>query len=250
MAGDTQNWFDRGGGNYAQFRPDYPAALAACLAGLAPDTQLAIDVGCGNGQFTRQLGDCFDAVIGFDPSADQIAHAMPHPRVRYETGPAEQIDVGDGSASLISAAQAAHWFDLPRFYAQARRIASPGAVIALISYGAAQLEPDLNARFQTFYAEEVGPYWPPERALVDSGYADMDFPFPALPAPALQIEREWPADALLGYISTWSAVRRARAAGKDDMLADFSRDLLALWGDPSENRRIVWPINMKLGTIA
>ena len=28
----------------------------------------------------------------------------------------------------------------------------------------------MDALFQRFYAETVGPYWPPERALIDDAY--------------------------------------------------------------------------------
>lgn len=244
------NWFDAGGDAYARYRPDYPAELADFLAGVAPDRLVALDVGCGTGQFTRALGDRFDAVTGCDPSAEQIAHAVPHERVRYAVAPAERLEVADRAVSLVTAAQAAHWFDLPRFYAEVRRVAMPGAVIALISYGTARLDADLDARFQSFYADEIGPYWPPERGMVDDGYAGIDFPFAALPQPKFEIVRDWSMRALLGYVATWSAVRRARAAGREDVLAAFSLNLLASWADPERPRRIVWPINMRLGVVA
>lgn len=51
----ARNWFDQGGRAYARFRPEYPPALAAFLASVAPDKRLAVDVGCGNGQLTAQL---------------------------------------------------------------------------------------------------------------------------------------------------------------------------------------------------
>lgn len=250
MRPDVTNWFNAGGDAYARHRPDYPAELASFLAGLAPDRLLALDVGCGTGQFTRQLGDQLNAVVGFDASADQIAHATPHARVRYEVASAERLGAGDCTASLITAAQAAHWFDLPRFYAEVRRVAKPDAVIALISYGVPRLDAEIDPRFQFFYTHEIGPYWPPERRMVDDGYTGIDFPFPALPHPALEIVRDWSALALLGYVSTWSAVRRAREAGLEDVLAAFSRDILASWGDPAKPRRIVWPINMRLGVVS
>jgi SAM-dependent methyltransferase len=242
-----QNWFDQGSGNYARYRPDYPDALAKFLAGVAPDRSLAVDVGCGNGQFTTQLAGYFDSVIGLDPAESQIANAVAHEKVRYRCAPAEKLPLDDGSTSLIAAAQAAHWFDRPHFYDEARRIAKPGAAIALISYGVPELEPDLNARFQSFYRDEIGPYWPAERKLVDSGYAGMDFPFPGRAYPPMAIERHWSAADFLGYVSTWSATRRVGEAGREDILTHFADDLLRLWREDA--RKVLWPINMRLGTI-
>ena len=36
---------------------------------------------------------------------------------------------------LVSAAQAAHWFELPRFYDEVTRVSADGGVIALLCYG-------------------------------------------------------------------------------------------------------------------
>lgn len=244
-----RNWFDQGGLAYARFRPEYPDSLAAFLASNATDHSLAIDVGCGNGQLTQLLAPYFEQLIGLDPSADQIANAVAHERIRYRCAPAEKIPAADSSAGLITAAQAAHWFDLPAFYREVRRIARPGALLALISYGVLKLEPALDERFQHFYREEIGPYWPPERKLVDTGYADIDFPFEELTAPPLAIGLEWELPRFLGYLQTWSAVRNAREAGKASLLSDFAQDLADAWGDPGRKRPISWPINMRLGKI-
>ncbi|TCN51291.1 methyltransferase family protein [Rhodococcus sp. SMB37] len=244
-----KNWFDRGGQAYAQFRPEYPAELAEVLASLAPTTDLAVDVGCGNGQLTVQLASHFDAVIGVDPSADQIANARLHGRVRYVQAPAENLPVPKRRAGLITAAQAAHWFDRPAFYNEVRRIAVDDAVLALVSYGVMHLAADLDDRFQHFYRTEIGPYWPEERNLVDSGYADIDFPFEERPAPPMQIRKQWDLNGMLGYISTWSAVRKVVEAGKSEVLDSFAADLTELWGDPAATREVVWPINMRLGIV-
>jgi SAM-dependent methyltransferase len=241
------NWFDSGGENYARFRPEYPLALSAYLADLAPGRGLAVDVGCGNGQLTTQLASHFNAVIGIDPSEDQINNAPAVENIRFLSAPAEALPVPDATADLITAAQAAHWFDLSVFYAEARRAGRQGAVLALISYGVLQLDDDLRDRFMSFYYDEIGPFWPPERRLVDSGYADIDFPFEALPTPDLSIDRDWDLGQLLGYISTWSAVRQARDAGRDDLLTTFAAEFETLWGDPATRRRVSWPIAMRLG---
>lgn len=244
------NWFDQGGAAYAAFRPDYPPELAAFLASVAPGRSLAVDVGCGAGQLTVSLAGHFDAVIGVDPGADQIAHATPHPRVRYVVAPAEATGLDAGKADLITAAQAAHSFDLDAFYPEVRRLTAPGAALALITYGAPGLEDDLRDRFDRFYGEEIGPCWPPERRLVDAGYADMAFPFEELSIPHFAIRRDWSLAEFLGYVGTWSAVRQAREAGRGDLLDRFGADLAVLWGEPDRRRPVVWPIRIRLGRVS
>lgn len=245
----TRNWFEQGGRAYARFRPEYPQRLASFLAAAAPDHRLAVDVGCGNGQLTQLLAPYFDKVVGLDPSADQIANTIPNERIDYRCAPAEHLPLADASASLITAAQAAHWFDLPAFHGEVRRVAVPGAVVALISYGVLNLEEALDARFQKFYWDEIGPYWPAERKLVDSGYATLDFPFAELARPALDIRVEWHLFEFLGYVTTWSAVRNAKEAGRDDLLMAFANDIGAAWGDPDRRRPVRWPINMRIGRV-
>lgn len=247
---ELRNWFDQAGRAYARFRPTYPPELAAYLASVAPNTILAADVGCGNGQLTEQLAEHFTSVVGLDPSADQVTHATPRANVDYRCAPAEDIPLPNRSASLITAAQAAHWFDLPAFYSEVHRIAMPRAVLALISYGVLCLgEEDLDARFQRFYRQEIGPYWPAERRLVDSGYATLDFPFEPMAAPALAIRLDWSLEEFLGYIATWSAVRHARESGREDIIHFFAGDIAEIWGDPVSKQAISWPINMRVGRV-
>ena len=244
-----KNWFDQGGQAYARFRPEYPPELAAFLASIAPTIQLAVDVGCGNGQLTHQLAEHFNCVIGMDPSADQLAHAAARGNLSYLCAPAESLPLPDRCASLITAAQAAHWFDLPAFYAEVRRVATPGAAVALVSYGGLRLNGELGERFERFYAEEIGPFWPAERKLVDSGYATLDFPFEPIALPAMQIRLDWSLQQFLGYLSTWSAVRRAREEGKEEVLQRFAEDLAPLWGGAERTREIRWPINGRIGRV-
>ncbi|MBC9251244.1 SAM-dependent methyltransferase [Pseudomonas alcaligenes] len=248
-AAANRNWFEQGGSAYARFRPEYPPELAAYLAAVAPDRRLAVDVGCGNGQLTKQLAGYFSSVAGFDPSADQIAHSVPQENVSYRCAPAEDLPLPSHSTSLVTAAQAAHWFDLPRFYSEVRRVAVPQAILALISYGVLRLDGELGARFAHFYWHEIGPYWPAERKLVDSGYATLDFPFAELESPPLAIQLEWDFAEFLGYVSTWSAVRSARDAGREDLLQRFATEVAELWGEPATRRSISWPVNMRIGRL-
>lgn len=248
-ANPARNWFEQGGRAYARFRPEYPPQLAAFLASIAADRRMAVDVGCGNGQLTQLLVPHFDTVVGLDPSADQIANIVPNKRIMYQCAPAEQLPLADDSTSLITAAQAAHWFNLPRFYQEARRIAAPGCVLALISYGVLKLEPALDDRFQRFYRDDIGPYWPAERKLVDTGYTSIDFPFEELAAPPMEIRVNWCLPEFLGYLLTWSAVRRAKEAGHEEMLLDFANGISSVWGDRNLRRPVAWPINMRVGRL-
>ncbi|WP_449433646.1 class I SAM-dependent methyltransferase [Pseudomonas putida] len=245
----TKNWFEQGAQAYARFRPEYPKALAAYLAAMAPSTAVAIDVGCGNGQLTKQLAEYFNSVTGFDPSEDQILHADGPANVSYRCASAEDLPLLSRSADLITAAQAAHWFDLPRFYAEVRRVATPGAILALISYGVLNLDADINERFEQFYWHDIGAFWPEERKLVDSGYATLDFPFAEITGHSIQIKLQWSLEEFLGYISTWSAVRRAKESGQEAVLQRFAADLATLWGEAQARRTITWPINMRVARL-
>jgi SAM-dependent methyltransferase len=244
-----ENPFETGGSDYARHRPTYPPALAEALAKLCPATSGALDVGCGNGQFSCLLANLFDRVTATDPSAEQIENAFPHPNVTYRIESAESISLDDGSVDLVTAAQAAHWFDLDRFYEEARRVSRDDAIIALLTYGVPELDGRIGKRFERFYWEEIYDFWPAARRHVEEGYSGMAFPFEELPFPDLAIERRWNLVELLGYIRTWSATRAAEKAGAFEIIAHFEMKLSRLWGETATVRTIRWPINGRIGRI-
>lgn len=246
---NTSNWFARGGKSYAQYRPEYPDTLLDFLLSTVPEHRHAVDVGCGTGQLTQLLTRGFDNVTGIDPSETQIKNAKPHRRIDYRVAPAEQLPHNLKAINLIAVAQAAHWFNLPTFYDEAARIAAPDATIALISYGVLEPDETIRARFMHFYNDEIGHYWPPERRLVDQGYASIWFPFAEINAPKMAINLQWDFDSLMGYLSTWSAVKRADEAGHAQLFKHFYNDVREVWGDPSCTRAFSWPINMRAGKV-
>jgi len=233
---------------YADFRPHYPAELFDYLATLLPRNSLVWDCACGNGQATLDLASRFDRVVATDASREQIVSATPHPKVEFRVAPAEQSGLPDESVGLITVAQALHWFDLERFYAEARRVLSPGGVLAAWAYGINQVEgDDVNQLVQDFYTNTVGSYWPPERKLVEEGYRTISFPFGEITRPAFHMEARWTLDRLLGYFSTWSATNRFIKATGRNPLEPLSVALARLWGDASSPRRIVWPLSLRIG---
>lgn len=269
MSGGRKNYFEAGGEGYARFRPRYPEALIRLLASIAPCRSLALDIGCGSGQLTIALAEYFDEVIGVDPSDAQLSNAPQHARVSYRRAGAEALGDFDRPACLITAAQAAHWFELPLFYEEVRRVAAKNAYLALITYGLPELDDArLNARFRRFNDEALSRHWPPERGLVDSKYAGLYFPFEEREAPALTMEHRWTLNEFSGYLSTWSAFRRARQKAhekneppqnerdergeRDDAQALFrslEQLLREAWGGPERRRLIRWPLTLRLGLI-
>jgi len=185
MTATFKDHFSGHADDYRAFRPLYPAALIDLLADAAPAHNLAWDVGCGNGQLSGDLATRFARVVATDASATQIAGAVPRDGVEYRAAPAERSGLPDSCADLIVAAQAAHWFDLPAFYEEAKRVGRPGAALALVSYGVLTAEGDLGPLLRGFHDDALGRWWPPERAHVDAGYRSLPFPVPERPVPAL-----------------------------------------------------------------
>lgn len=235
---------------YRDFRPSYPRALASWLASQAPARSCAWDAGCGSGQFSEVLAGAFARVLATDASAQQIALARLAAGVEYRCAPAENSGLPAHCADLVVAAQAAHWFRLPDFYAEARRVGRPGSLLALICYGRNEISPELDALVDQYADVTAGPHWPPERAAVDALYRELEFPFAEVPAPAFALEERWDLPRYAGYLGTWSATQRLLAAGGADAHREFLAALTRAWGDPRAVRRIRWPLGLRAGRIA
>ncbi|MCP9786277.1 class I SAM-dependent methyltransferase [Cyanobium sp. N5-Cardenillas] len=246
MSGGFTDHFGSVAGAYAHYRPTYPAPLFAWLAGVAPARQRAWDCATGTGQAAIGLAAHFDAVVATDASAGQLAAASPHPGVHYQLASAESSSLEAASLDLATVAQALHWFDRPRFFAEVERVLRPGGVLAVWSYGIPELEGEgPDALLQHFYAEIVGPYWPPEKALVENGYRDLVLPFESLPTPSFAMDVGWSLEQVLGYCSSWSASARYRAALGSDPIDQLRPALAAAWGEAQKPRRLHWPLTIK-----
>ncbi|HYW91457.1 MAG TPA: class I SAM-dependent methyltransferase [Gammaproteobacteria bacterium] len=234
--------------DYARYRPGYPESLFRFLAEVAPGRDTAWDCGTGSGQAALPLAAYFDQVIATDASERQLAQAPAHPRVRYRAAPAEGSGLAGHSVDLVTVAQALHWFDRDRFYAEARRVLRAGGVVAAWSYLLAQVDAPIDRELAAFHADLLGPFWPPERVHVDRGYADLEFPFEPLAAPALEMAERWDLERYLGYLGTWSAVRRYREArGEDPVAQHLAPRVGTLWGEPKRHRTVRWPLRLLVG---
>jgi len=248
MATQFSDHFSGVAGRYADFRPHYPAALFDYLATLVPRDSVVWDCAAGSGQATIDLAKRFAKIIATDGSAEQIGSAPRRDNVEYRVALAEQSGLPNTSIDLITVAQALHWFKLDQFFAEAKRVLKPVGVLAVWVYATNQLESEaVDEIVQDYYSNVVGPYWPPERKMTETGYRTITMPFAEISPPEFRMEVRWTLGQLLGYFSTWSATNRYIKANGRNPLEPLADALAKAWGDPNTPQRVVWPMSLRVG---
>jgi SAM-dependent methyltransferase len=232
---------------YARYRPTYPPELFTWLAEVAPGTTLAWDCGTGNGQAAIGLANHFSSVLATDPSTEQLAVAAPRAGITYQRALEADSGLPHSAVDLVTAAQALHWFDLPAFYTEVERVLRPAGVLAVWCYGLHRVATAIDGIFERFYGETVGPYWPPERRHVETGYRELEFPWPDLPVPQFAMQAELDLERLVAYVGTWSAVKGYREATGVDPIPNLRRELDPAWGDAARPRLVRWPLSVRAG---
>jgi len=169
--------------------------------------------------------------------------------VTYRVALVENSGLPDRWADLVTAGQAVHWFDQERFFDEVRRVLAPGGAVAVWAYDLCDVEGDAGAAVRRFHTR-VEPYWPPERALVARRYADLVFPFEEISVQPVPMTAAWDLERTLGYLSTWSAVKRCTKETGRDPIAEFAEPLAEAWGNPREEKTVTWPLVLRAGRIA
>lgn len=199
------------------------------LAEVAPARDAVWDCATGNGQAARGLAKYFARVEATDASAQQVGQATPVPNVNYSMQPAEHTSFAASSFDAVCVAQAIHWFDVERFYSEARRVLRPGGVVLVTAYGWATVSQAFDAVLDCAILEPIRPHWPPQNQLIMDGYRDLPFPFERVEFPKLAIEMHWTLAEYMNYIATWTATRRKLE--QDAGFLARARPLLeAAWG--------------------
>jgi SAM-dependent methyltransferase len=226
---------------YAQARPEYPPELFAWIDSIVLVHGLAWEPGCGSGQATRDLAPLFDRVHATDPSAAQIAQAKGPSNVSFNVEPGERTTLGDGTADAVFVAQALHWFDQSRFFAECARVLKPGGVLVTWGYQDMFAPEGLQEALQPF-RDAIEAYWPPERQMIDDAYRDFAFPFDWIEPPVFELRVEWTLARMLGYFSSYSATKRYIDANGVDPVAAHAPAIAQAWGDPEQTRVLRWPM--------
>ena len=243
MASGFKDHFSARSDNYARYRPMYPAALFEYLAAQCEEQRKAWDCATGSGQAAIALAAHFDHVYATDASADQVQNAIAHEGVEYAVAAAEAPQLEADSIDLVTVGQALHWFDQPRFFSAAAQALVDGGVLAAWCYETCTVSESVDALIVRLYDDIVGPFWPPERALIERGYADIELPGNALETPAFDMRLAWRADDMLGYLGTWSACKRYAAEHGEDPVSLIAAPLEEAWGN--EPRNVRWPLTLR-----
>jgi ubiquinone/menaquinone biosynthesis C-methylase UbiE len=130
--------------NYVRYRPGYPAEVLELLraeCGLQPSHIIA-DIASGTGVFTRLLMENGNSVFAIEPNPEMRAMGVQQleslrslqsgARLVTVDGTAEETTLPSASVDFVTAAQAAHWFDLPRARSEFARILRPQGWCVLI----------------------------------------------------------------------------------------------------------------------
>ncbi|TPX16141.1 uncharacterized protein E0L32_004136 [Thyridium curvatum] len=198
---------------YAAARRDYDPSLYQLVVDRHRSTggrfDSLVDVGCGPGLAARALAPHFASVVGLDPSDGMLATARAlggatatSQPIRYEVSTAEALGselsppVPDGSVDLITAANAAHWFDMAGFWPAAARALRPGGSVALWTSGPIVTHPDMpNATaiqdaLERLRSEYLSPYFVPGNRIVHDRYVDLLLPWDVEDPRAAEFDRD------------------------------------------------------------
>jgi len=156
-----------------------------------------VDVGCGPGVATRDLAHYFDQATGVDPSpemlnvARELGGRSKEGEIRYELAPAENCADVAGlepeSVDLITAATAAHWFDMEGFWKSADTLLKPNGTVGIWTTASDYCHPstpnaeEVQKIMHHFEHEVLAPYELASNRISRSLYDNLQLPWQVSP---------------------------------------------------------------------
>jgi len=239
--------FSKQAGVYAKYRPSYPKDLFDFILAHIKNKQTAWDCGTGNGQTAKELATHFKKVFATDISQKQIDNAHETTNIFYSLQPAEQTNFPDNTFDLITVSQALHWFQFDKFYNETKRVAKPGALIAVWTYTLITISPEIDKIITDFDKNTLGQYWDKERKYMEECYATIPFPFNEIKTPVFKIRFEWTLNELEGFLNTWSALQNYMAINHTNPVEDVIKKIRSNF--IKEKMPVAFPVYLRMGQI-
>lgn len=250
--------FDAWAGDYDRFRPNYPDELFEEIGQRLPIPRQphVVDLGAGTGRASlamAELGWRVTAVEPGKPMLDVLRGRAANQGLLISSvqASAEETGLDAGSADLVTAAQAFHWFDKDRALQEAARILKPNGGLALFwNVRDAERSPFLAdyaelLRRTTDSPEDpgIGRYesggMDETRRAIEAHAAAFDTP----QLTHLQHEVMMTGDEFIGMAFTASYVRVGQTPEEQDR---FRLDLAALLGRHGLNDGRPFPVPYRL----
>lgn len=244
----TKDNFSLQADKYAKYRPTYPRGFFDYLSSIIADKKNAWDCGTGNGQVAYELSKIVENVFATDISQSQIDNALQAGNISYSVQPAEQTNFDNKQFDLIVVAQAIHWFDFDKFYAEVRRTAKDNALLCVIGYSRLKISEPIDNLITDFYTNVIGKYWDKERKYIDKNYKTIPFPFDEIKTPKFENRHKWTLEHLIGYLNTWSAVNHFIRQNGFNPIDKLQTEIEQLWGS-EEEKEVVFPLLLRIGKI-
>lgn len=244
---DFKDYFSKQSHLYQRNRPSYPRELFSFLSNQTKTHELAWDCATGNGQAALGLAEFYNKVYATDPSEQQLLNAIQNPRITYKNETAENASLKDSSVDLITVAQAMHWFDFPKFFAEVKRVLKSDGIVAVWTYGPPIISPDIDKLVLYFRDTVVGKYWQRENQYVTDKYATIPFPFKEIVSPEFSFQKEIDQEDLIGLLTSWSATQRYKDYHGKDPVKKIEKKFNQLWRLPDSKKIAIWYIYFKVG---
>jgi len=246
---EFKDFFSEQSTEYAKYRPRYPDELFEYLSSITNEHKKAWDCAAGNGQAALSLTHYFDEVIATDASEKQIQNATGHPKIKYMVASAENSGIESNSVDLLTVATAIHWFNLAKFYAEAKRTLKPEGTLAIWNYASSNVNEAVDSVTDHYMNEIVGSYAAPDFWRGVNSETDIDFPFDRIKTPDFKIRQNWSFRDYINYIMTWSPTRNYIKQKKSNPLEIIFDVFKKAWGDENEKKEIIWKLTLKAAKV-
>ncbi|HVV56805.1 MAG TPA: methyltransferase domain-containing protein [Gaiellaceae bacterium] len=204
---------------YERARPSYPQDAVDWIverAGLRPG-RVVVDLAAGTGKLTRLLVPSGAEVVAVEPVPEmraKLEEVVPGVSALY--GTAERLPFADGSADVVTVAQAFHWFDHERALAELHRVLRPDGLLVLVWNSR-----DLDDPLQRALEELLAPLRDGPPAQEESAWRDpleASALFGPIETRRFRYEQAFTAQDLVDRVHSTSFVATMRPIDREELL--------------------------------